>query len=49
MQEWGGEEGEREKESQAGSALSAEPDSGLDPTTPGLWPEPGSRVRRSTD
>ena len=33
-----------ERESQAGSTLSVEPDAGLDPTTPGPWPEPKSRV-----
>ena len=44
----GEEEREKESESQAGSTLRAEPDAGLDPTTPGSWPELKSRVRRST-
>ena len=35
---------ERDWESEAGSVLSG----GLDPTTLGPWPEPKSRVRRST-
>ena len=43
----GGEEGERE--SQADSLLSVEPDSGLDPTTTRSQPEPKPRVRRLTD
>ena len=41
--------GEREwmNESQAGSTLSTEPDTELDPTTLGSWPEPKSRVGSS--
>jgi len=36
--------GQREKESQAGSMPSTEPDVGLNPTTPRSRPEPKSRV-----
>ena len=39
----------RGRESQAGSTLSEEPDTDLDPTTMRSWPEPKPRVRRLTD
>ena len=39
----------RERESQAGSMLSPEPNSGLNPTILGLWPELKSKFRHSTD
>ena len=42
-------EEERERESQAGSMPSAEPDMGLDPMTARSWPEPKSRVRQLTE
>ena len=45
----GGRERQRERESQAGSTLSAEPDVGLHPTTLGSWPELKSRYGRSTN
>ena len=41
-------ERERESQSQADSVMSVEPNTGLDPTTPGSWPEPKSRIRHST-
>ena len=44
-----GEEEQRERESQAGSTLSLQPYTGLDPTTLGSWPEWKLRVRHSTD
>ena len=37
--------GTGERESQAGSTLSTEPDARLDPLTLGSWPEPKSRVK----
>jgi len=37
---WEGAEGEEDGESQAGSALSAEPEAGLDPRTLRSSPEP---------
>ena len=40
---------EGERDSQADSTPSAEPDRGLDPTTLRSWPEPKPRVRCSTD
>ena len=40
----GGAEREGERESQAGSTHSTEPDLGLNPTTRRSWPEPKSRV-----
>ena len=49
---WAGEEHrerEGERESQAGSTLSAEPDTGLNLTTVKSWPELKSRVGHSTD
>ena len=52
MQASGGGEraqGQRERESQAGFTLSAEPDAGLDPTTLRSRPELKSRVGYSTD
>ena len=49
VQVGGGAEREGERESQAGSRLSREPNAGLDSRTLGSWPEPKSRVRRSTD
>ena len=39
----------RERESQAGSTPSTEPDVGLDLTTMRSWPEPKSRVRHLTN
>ena len=44
MSAGGGAEGEGERESQADSPLSMEPDMGLDLTTLKSWPEPKSRV-----
>ena len=44
---WGGGEGERE--SQADSTLSTEPDAGLDPRTLRSRPELKARARRLTD
>ena len=41
--------GERERESQADSTPSLEPDAGLDFMTLRSWPEPQSHVRYSTD
>ena len=38
---------EKERESQAGPMLRTQPDSGLNPTTLGSWPELKSRVRHS--
>lgn len=46
---WGEGARERERESQAGSALSGEPDTGLDPTTLRSGPEQKRSVRCSTD
>ena len=43
------EQRERERESQAGSTLSTEPDGGLDSMTLGSWPEAKSRAGCSTD
>jgi len=42
---WGGEQGEGERESSAGSTPRAEPHKGLDLTTLRSLPEPKSRVR----
>jgi len=38
----------KERESEADSMLSAEPNAGLDPTTPRPQPDPKPSVRRST-
>ena len=45
----GGAEGEEERDSEADSVLSVEPNEGLDPTTMRSCPEPKSRVRHLTD
>ena len=42
-------EGQRERESKAGSTLSVEPDAGFNPTTQGSRCELKSKVRSSTD
>ena len=39
----------RERESQGGSVMNADPEAGLDPRTPRSLPEPKSTVRRLTD
>jgi len=44
MHKWGEGQRERERESQADSALSTEPDAGLDPTTLRSFPERKPRV-----